>query len=363
MKKKINKARLREQLRLVAVSLALAIIVWMTAKVGETREATLTVPVNVTGLRNQVEMQVIPSEMPVVVRYGREANQYISSENFRLVVDVTNMQDDIGLSWKPVTIGLSEKNWEPNIPSARGVKLVKIGHQSSTVDIRMRYNAVPAAIIPDIVGAERLPEGFQLVSPIKVTPREVYLIGDVDKLASLVRDEITGRIQLKTEPISVAGRTESSLETVDILLPQGISIVQRRSNTVDVNLEIQEVQTLREISGVPLVFRALAPEIMDMQYEPKNATVTVFGPPSLLNQLSADSFRVTPVRPLEEVPGSSRNIALEYHFAPSVTEEIRTRVTLRSIRPDSLQVNYIVRENGQVNDEATTPSTENNSNQ
>ncbi len=343
LKKKINKQHLKEQLRLVAMALGLALVVWLIAKAGETREAKLTIPIEVTSVGPQVEVQVIPNEMPVLIRYGREASPYISSENFRFVVDAGTMQENLGVSWKSMTMSLSEKNWMANIPSAR-VDLANIGLQSSTVEIRMRYNAVPAVVRPEIVGLDRLPDGYQLVQPVKVTPREVYLVGDSDKLSALTQDDITSRVQLKTAPVSVAGLTESNLESVEILLPPGVSMVQRNSNLAEVNLEIQEVQTVRAISDIPLDFQAVAPDTVTMKYSVRSASVRVFGPQSLLRQLSPESFRVGLVRPQEEIPGQVRDVPLEVHFASSISEEIRSRVLIQGIEPNSIRAEYVAKQ-------------------
>jgi len=343
LKKKINKQRLKEQGRLGAIALGLAIIVWVIAKSGETREARLRVPIEVSSVGPQVEVEVKPELMDVLVRYGREASPYISSENFKFVVDASSLQDNLGISWKSMTIGLSDKNWVPNIPSAR-VDLAKIGQQGSTVEVRMRYAAVSAIIKPNIVGQDQLPEGYQLQSPVKVTPREVYLIGDPDKLATLSLDELTSRVQLKTEAISVAGRTESSLESAEILLPPGVSLVQRSTNLAEVNLEIQEVQTVREIKKIPLEFQAIAQDTISMKYSTRSAAVRVFGPQSLLRQLVPESFRVNLVRPQEEIPGTRATVPLEVHFALSVPDEIRNRVQIQGIEPSALQIDYVARD-------------------
>lgn len=342
-KKKINKGRIKEQLRLIAMALGLAIIVWMIAKAGETREAKLTIPIEVTSVGPQVEVQVIPEEMPVLIRYGREASPYISSENFTFIIDAGTMQENLGVSWKSMTMSLSDKNWVANIPSAR-VDLANIGLRGSTVEVRMRYNAVPAVVKPEIVGLDRLPDGYQLVQPVKVAPREVYLVGDSDKLSELPVDDTTSRVQLKTAPVSVAGRTDGGFESVEILLPAGISMVQRSSNSAEVNLEIQEVQTVRTISDIPLDFQAVAPDTVTMKYSVRSASVRVFGPQSLLRQLSPESFRVGLVRPQEEIPGQVRDVPLEVHFATSISEEIRNRVLIQGIEPNSIRAEYVARQ-------------------
>lgn len=355
LKKKINKQRLKEHGRLAAMALGLAMIVWIIAKAGETREAKIRVPIEVAGVGPQVEVEVRPPETEVIVRYGQEASPYISSENFKFVIDGSNMQNDLGVSWKSVYMSLSDKNWVANIPSVR-VDLAKIGGQSSSVEVRMRYNAVPAIVKAEVVGQDQLPEGYQLISPVKVTPREVNLIGDPDKLAALTRDDLTSRVVLKTAPVSVAGRTASSLESVEIVLPTGVSLVQRNSNLADVNLEIQEVQTVREIKNVPMDFQAVAPDTIVMKYSPQIASVRVKGPQSLLKQLTAESFRVSLVRPQEEVPGASQNLPLEVHFASSVPDDVRNRVTIQGIDPGALQVQYQARDVNWADGATTAPA-------
>ncbi len=356
-KKRINKARLREQIRLASVSIGLALIVWMIAKTGETREARLTIPVEVASPGPQVEVQVRPSEIPVIVRYGRSASHYISSENFRFVVDASTMQDNLDVSWTSMNLSLSDQNWVSNIPSAR-VELVKIGTQSSTVEVRMRYNAVAAEIVPQIVGQDRLPDGYQLVSPVRTSPREVYLVGDMDQISKMPVDDMTSRILLRTAPVSVVGRTEGGLETVEVILPPGVSMVQRANNLAEVTLEIQEVQTVRSITDVPLNFQAVAPDTVEMKYDTKSATVRVFGPQSLIRQLTPDSFRVSLVRPQEEVPGETRDVPLEVHFSNSISEEIRSRVVIQAVEPNSLQVEYAVKSPSDSRQTTTTERAE-----
>lgn len=133
-------------------------------------------------------------------------------------------------------------------------------------------------------------------------------------------------------------------------------MVQRSSNLAEVNLEIQEVQTVREIENIPLDFHAVAPDTVAMRYSTRSASVRVFGPQSLLRQLSPESFRVSLVRPQEEVPGTVRDLPLEVHFTSSISDEIRSRVLIQGIEPNSIRVEYVAREKTAQNS-ATTPTT------
>jgi hypothetical protein len=341
MSKKTRKTKIGENVNLLLASFALAFLTWVFAKSGEVQEATLFVPVSAGEVekdtRYEVELQ--PATMLVRLRYNKDAGPYISSENFRFQVDTSDLRQSLGVEWKAKSLPLTEKDLVANIPSR--VEVVKIGTQSNTVDVRMRYHAVAAVVVPDIAGTDRLPEGLQLVTPVKVSPGEVWITGGTDALKTLPRDEVTSRIKLTTERINIGDHTQSSLETVPIKLPPGIEMVQRQSANAEVNVEIQEVQTVREIRGIKLDFQAVAADSVQMQYPDKSATVSVFGPQSVIRQLTPESFKLVLIRPSEELPGKMMDVPLEAHFAASVTDDVRARVTIRSVEPRMLHVKYV----------------------
>ncbi|MGI8906823.1 MAG: hypothetical protein ACR2IE_10070 [Candidatus Sumerlaeaceae bacterium] len=353
MLKKTPRIRITENVNLLLASFALAFLTWVFAKSGEVQEANLYVPVSIASVDPRYEVEVQPPTMLVRVRYGKEAAPYINSENFRFQVDTADLRQNLGVEWKAKSMPLSEKDLIANIPSRFDV--VKIGTQSNTVDVRMRYHALAATVEADIAGADRLPEGYQLVTPVKVSPNEVWLSGDMDILKNVPRDDVTSRVRLTTERINIAGHKQSSLETVPIKLPPGVELVQRQSNTAEVNIEIQEVQTVREIRGVKLDFQAVAADSVQLQYQEKSATVSVFGPQSMIKQLTPDSLKIMLIRPPEEVPGTAVDLPLEAHFAPAVSEDVRARVTIRSIEPKIIHVQYVA--GGKTEAAAPDPTT------
>lgn len=333
------KIRLTENLNLLLASVALAFLAWVFVKAGEAQESRLNVPVTLTNVDPRLDVEVVPPSMPVYVRYSKDAAPYISSDNFQFQIDASSLRDGLGVDWKSRSIPLGEKEWVANVPAR--VELIKVGTDSSTVEIRMRWRAQLAVVEPDLAGVERIPEGYQLVTPVKVTPSQVYIVGSDDRIAALPKDEITSRPRLLTERVNVAERKQSALETVPILLPPGIEIIQRQSRNAEVSLEIREVQTVREIRGVPLNFQPVSSDSMSMEYDTRTASVSVYGPQSLLRQLTPESFRMVLIRPREELPGTTRELPIEAHFAAAVSEEVRTRVSIRGVEPRSLQVRYV----------------------
>jgi hypothetical protein len=159
-------------------------------------------------------------------------------------------------------------------------------------------------------------------------------------LASIPRDDLTSKMKLQTEAVSVAELRESTLQTVTIQVPNAVRLVQPTTKLAEVNIEIQEVQTVTEIKGIKLDFSAVAPEAVLMKYQPKTASVTVKGPVSLLKELKPESFEASLMRPAEEVPGESKEVPLEIRFGSQLSEELRSRLSIQSFEPKKLKVSY-----------------------
>lgn len=341
---KLPKINISGNVGLLLLSVGLALVVWLFAKTGQTEEARgIMVPVVVTPRDERVEVRVNPPSVSVNLRYPKDLQYYISSENFRFEIDTSDMHSRLGLDWIVKSQALSPANWVANVPGKQRIELEKIGTDRTTVEVRMRWNAQLAIVKPDITGEDRLPEGMQLVRPVRVGPHEVWIAGSPDALAGVPRDDVTSKIQLLTQRIDVSRRTGSGAEVVPITLPPGIDIVQPPLKTAEVTLDIQEVQTVREIRGVPLRFAALVPDSVDLQYKEKAATVTVFGPQSLLRQLAPESFVITIVRPREELPGTTKDVALEAHFSDAVPPDTRAKLTIRSIDPKTIRIQYVAK--------------------
>ena len=333
--------RLGENANLALVSVAIAMVAWVFAKNAEMQETTLTVPVVAMGLDSRVEARVSPARVDVRIRYPRDLESSISSGNFRFQVDTADLRDGLGLDWRAKDLPLTEKMLVTSFRGRRRIDLLKAGGDSNSVRVELRANAQPALVEPVVVGADRMKPGFQLVTPVRVIPREVYVTGSPESLAALPRDEATSRIRLLTEPLNVADRTGMSLETVGIQLPPGVDLVGRPSRGAEVALEVQEVQTIREIAGVLLDFQALSPDAVRLEYSCRSTTVTAYGPASLLQGLGPSSFEATLVRPAEEVPDTERELPLEVRLAPGVTDEVRAKVTVKAFDPKTLPVRYV----------------------
>lgn len=339
-KKTANRLRPPENLSLLVLAFAIAFVMWVFAKATQTEETRINVPVAVVPRDSRVEIRVTPEAVPVTLRYPRSIQREISSENFRFEVDARDLRDSLGIDWKKKTQALGRENLVINLARNQRIHLLKVGSQSNTVEIQMRWNAQPAIVEADVTGIDRLPPGFQLVTPVQVAPREVFVAGDPEALAKAPRDQATGRIRLTTGRINVANRSTPGDEQVPISVPQGLEIVQPASVIATATLEIQEVQSVREIRGVPLSFKALSPDTVRMEYRQETANVTVYGPQSLLPDLTPASFEMVLQRPAEELPGTEKDVPIEARLAQSVPDNVRSRLTIRSVDPKTIRVRY-----------------------
>ncbi len=337
----IHLRRLPQSISLILLSFAVAFVMWIFAKASQTDETRISVPVVVTPTDARVEVRITPEAVPVTLRYPRSAQRDINSENFHFEVDARDLRDALSIDWKTKTQALGRENLVMSLPRRERIDVLKVGTQSNGVEIQMRWNAQPATVEVDVTGIDRLPAGFQLVTPVQVTPREVFVAGDAQAFAKAPRDPDTGRIRLTTGRINVANRSTPGEEQVTINVPQGLEIVQPSSVIATANLEIQEVQSVREIRGVPLVFQALSSDTVRMEYKEKNAAVTVYGPQSLLPELSPASFEIVLQRPAEELPNTEKDVPIEARFVNSIPEATRARLTIKSIDPKSIKVKYV----------------------
>ncbi len=334
--------RMGGRLKTLLSSIGIGFIVWILAKAGDTVEGRIMVPVRVEVGDPRIEATVSPSSLPVFLRYPRDMEPYISSENFSLIADAPELRSpgQLKAEWGEVSKSLSPRDFSANVPQPRRIIVTKIGQKDSTVEVRMRWRAVQAVIKPEIVGMDRVPSGYQLVMPVRVNPKEVYLIGDADSLGSLPRDPETSRVTVSTDAISVADRTQSALEAAGLVLPPGVEIIERPSQLVEVALEMQQVQTVRDIKGVPVEFAPVNPETVSASFSPRTITVRVSGPQALLKDLSPQSFSIGFVRPAEELPGTTREVALQVRFADSVSQDARQRLVIRGPEPSVISVRF-----------------------
>lgn len=133
-------------------------------------------------------------------------------------------------------------------------------------------------VIADKIGTP--PEGYQ-VDQIEVFPDTVVVRGPMSRIEVLQAVE--------TEPVDVSNLTDRARMEVS-LKPLG-EMVSPSVTMVAVDVKVNEVPQERTISAVNV--QVLAPSGFAATVQPTKATAVIGGPPSMLQELAADSFSLT----------------------------------------------------------------------
>jgi hypothetical protein len=77
--------------------------------------------------------------------------------------------------------------------------------------------------------------------------------------------------------------------------------------------------------------------------------VTVEAPISLLDKIGKDSFVLNTKQPLDEVPGSVGQFAIEAKFSDSTERDVRERASITGVEPDKVEIRFLQKEAGATN--------------
>ncbi|HKS29344.1 MAG TPA: CdaR family protein [Pyrinomonadaceae bacterium] len=192
----------------------------------------------------------------------------------------------------------------------QGIKVVKI--EPNTVPLRLEPS-VEREVEVEARREGNLPEGFELYG-VTVAPARVRVRGPQSHVNALQK--------AMTETIPIEGRRESfSIQQVAIDVPdQKITVIDP---VVNVRLEIGELRVEKSFAGVNVLANNGA------QARPPQATVTLYGPKSVLEQLRPEDVQLI----LEvDDDGGVRNTQLQ------LPQGLANRVQLRSTRPTGFSI-------------------------
>mgnify|MGYP002336279987 CR=1 FL=1 len=152
---------------------------------------------------------------------------------------------------------------------------------TASVTIRQRDDIREVAVTPNIV-IDDLPEGYRLTS-VTYTP-ETILVGGTPELLQNIPNT------LFTEPVELAGRTESFEVTVPVILPSEELLILSQQ-TVTISVGIAPLETTARFDDVPVGVIGLAPELT-ANLVPSSVTVLLTGAQPMLDGLAASNIQV-----------------------------------------------------------------------
>jgi YbbR domain-containing protein len=210
---------------------------------------------------------------------------------------------------------------------APGERVVVLTRDSVTMDLPegvrvddIEPNVVPLRLEPRVESQipvearldDKLPEGFELYG-VHTTPEKVRVRGPASHVNALQK--------ASTELISLAGRKESfTIQQAAIEIPD--QRVNMLDAVVNVSLEIGEQRVEKSFAGVAVR------ESSGALARPETATVNLYGPRSVIEQLRPDNMQI-----LLDV-GADGAITPRLVLPP----EAEGRVELRSTRPSGFSI-------------------------
>jgi YbbR domain-containing protein len=249
-----------------------------------------------------LEISNEPPRSVDVLLTGRRSNlDKISKLDLVATVDVSDQREGERV------IRLSSDRVQMDLPD--GVKIESF--QPSTIPVRLEP-IVERQVEVEVKLVGKLDDTRETYS-VRASPEQITVRGPAGHVNALR--------EAPTESISLDGKKETFIAP-HVAIDIADNKIDLLTTSVDVAVEIGERRTEKAFAGVSVTSEQGGTP------EPRTATVTVYGPVSVIGQLQPSDVRITLTRTPQNV--------IEPHL--QLPESIRDRVTLRSIKPSQFTV-------------------------
>jgi len=217
-----------EHWQLKLLSLLLAIGLWFFVASAERTEIALAVPIEYVGLEGPLTLDGPRRDsVDVQLQTTRWAAERVSPGTIRIRVDVGGLREGDNLV-----------HLLPDAVQAPvGVWVIRVTPAWTHVRAA-RAELRTVQVVPQLHGR---PAANHVLGPIVVSPTTVKIKGP--------RTTIESRTVVETLPVDVSGRREPVTQTVGLALPDSVSVIDRR--TVDVTVDIRPEAAMPQRSGGP----------------------------------------------------------------------------------------------------------------
>jgi hypothetical protein len=285
----------------------IAFFIWMIAKREEVDSDVIQVPARLLDVPDYIEARFQPQEVSVALQFPRALKSEIVPENFVASIDFGELLDLGGAPGAEFPGSLEFRARSVPMDSSRfglerdsNVSLsqihverfrppdirVEARHRGKVLPVRPMFEGVPAS-------------DYRLnANRSQAKPSEVFVAG--------TPEDLMGVVEVRTMPVSVAGRRASfSQAQARLNLPGGLSApLWNRNVVVEIAAVIEPVVAERLVEGAPFHAPIIAKNVA-MRTDPETIGVRVRGPKNLLDQLGPDSFDFFLERNVDETPGAS----------------------------------------------------------
>jgi YbbR domain-containing protein len=276
-------------LGLKALSVVIAILLWLSVSGEQIVERSLRVPLELQNIPEKLELvDIPPASVDARVRGTSGVLSHLQSGDVVAVLDLASARP--GRRPYPLTAD--------RVHGPLGIEVTQVS--PSTVPLQFEPVAVRSVRVEPAVEGQPA-DGF-VMAGITCQPESVDVVGPDSMLQQLPR--------VMTDAISIAGATRPIRETVTIWVSApGLRL--KTATRATVTVDVRPVSVERVIRGVPVRMQNLAPALSG-QVTPAEATVTLRGPKDAVDQLTGE--RLTAFVDLARLGPGRYN--LEVHVEP-----------------------------------------------
>ena len=214
--------------QLKLLSLLLAGGLWFFVASAERTEVALVVPIEYVGLEGPLTLDgPRRAAVDVQLQATRWAADRVSPATVRVRVDVSSLREGDNL------VQLQPDS----VQTPTGVRVTRVTPAWTSVRTA-RAEVRTVQVVPQVQGR---PAANHVVGPVVVAPTTVQIKGP--------RTTIERRTVVETLPVDVSGRRGPVTQTVGLALPESVSLVDRR--TVDVTVDIRPEGAMQQRAAGP----------------------------------------------------------------------------------------------------------------
>lgn len=255
---------LTENLWLKALSLFIGVTLWYAVAREQGAEFAFSIPLELRDVPDGLEVvEESVQQVDVRLRGPSEILRGLTPQDLSVGVDLSDAEPGERVAYlTPGDVG---------VPF--GARVIRVTPANVQISLDRTLERT-VNIIPRVLGAPA--EGFELAG-IELSRSSIVVVGPASQVRSLE--------QVTTEPVSAEGLRQPFSRTVRLELDPLVRL--RGDTSVDLHLNVREVQLRKELSGVVV---KLQPPRVNATVSPKTIKVLVEGPKSLVEQLSADGL-------------------------------------------------------------------------
>jgi YbbR domain-containing protein len=291
------------------LSLALAFALWLAVTGEDTSIKDFTVPIHV----ELSDDRILGSSPPTNATVRLAGPESLIRELDPLELGIRLDLRDVPSGERDVQLG--EAHLE-GVPSRAGVVFIEPSRVRLVIDRRMLREV---QVVADIEGEP--PQGYTFYQAI-VTPEQVTVEGPAS--------EVDAMSHVRTDTVYVDRRTRAFVETVGAV-PERPTVRLLDPAPIEVQVVIDEAPVEMAFDGVPVEL----PESVRGAVSPKTARVTLLGPRSVLERMSASRIRAFADVGTALTGGGQAPLRAEL---VDVTQEQRWRLTVKSVDPQRVSI-------------------------